>query len=134
MSGDTDSDDPLALDEEIAWLLSETGDNPYETAVRLLKITAGRLARESDVTVGDVSVKLSQRANALFEQADRMRTEVRRTTAAAGTWIGSDSVSGKDAEERNTDREQPSFTRRTTRSRINRYNYYPSEYDRYFRW
>lgn len=107
---DTDSARPLATDEEIAWALSEHNDNAYRAAAavaRSLGAASGNVARKR---VGEVTIAYDPEfyrslAAALEGQAVR----------AVSPWAGGISHADKEARELDTDRVEPSFTRRLHR-------------------
>lgn len=59
---DTDSTDPLFTDEELNYVISEAGSNPYKSArecAEILIARFSRLADSSSKSVGDISVSES---------------------------------------------------------------------------
>jgi hypothetical protein len=107
--GDTDMTDALLQDEEIVWLLDQNGSNVNATAVQACELLAAKFARLADTQVDDVRVALSQRARGYHQQAASLRA--RMAVTGAGLFAGGISVSAKDAEEEDTDRVPPIFTR-----------------------
>ena len=106
---DTDSNDALFSDEEIAYVLTEWGGDAYDAARELAEILIARFARLADSTsksVGDISVSESygskithyqQLANSLLQRkmrkspprpwanADALKSTDDRTTTDFGT-------------------------------------------------
>jgi hypothetical protein len=107
--GDTDTNDQLLSDEEIAWVNTEATGSPtstdslYEAAVRCCITIAAKLAREADKQIGDLSVKLSQRAGAYRTQADELRTLAQREGSVPVPYAGGITISDKDIDEENSD-------------------------------
>jgi len=69
LTGDTDTTDQLLQDEEINYLLTETG-NVLLAAGRAARAIAAKFARQADKEVGDLRVSLSQKAEAYRKLAD----------------------------------------------------------------
>lgn len=68
LCGDFLEEEPLLSDETIEWLLSVWGDE-YLAAAEACGIIAARFLREADIAVGELSVKLSEKAKAFQERA-----------------------------------------------------------------
>jgi hypothetical protein len=107
--GDTDTDDQLLSDEEIAWVNSEAGGTPtstvalYDAAMRCCLTIASKLAREADKQIGDLSVSMSQRAKAYREQATELKNLSTREGAVPVPYAGGITISDKDIDEENSD-------------------------------
>lgn len=70
--GDTDTNDQLVNDEEIAWALSE-GGSIYQAAHDLCTVIASKFARlATSKSVGDLSLSYSDRAETYHRLAERM--------------------------------------------------------------
>lgn len=70
--GDTDTNDQLVNDEEIAWALGEAG-SIYQAAHDLCSTIASKFARmATSKSVGDLSLSYADRAEAYHRLADRM--------------------------------------------------------------
>ena len=87
-TGDTDPNAPDLQDEEIDWLLTETGDSYLEASWRALLVAASNAARLVDTSSGDLSVSLSRRAEALREQAMEIRKLARRQSSVPVPYAG----------------------------------------------
>ena len=78
--GDTDTNDQLVSDEEIAWTNSEvTGSGTattdlYTVAYRVMLAIASKFSRLANQQVGDMRVDLSQKADNARRQAEELRT------------------------------------------------------------
>ncbi len=82
--GDTDSDDPLVTDEEIAYLLDINDDSVNLAAAGALDSMAAKKSREADRTIGDLSIKSSQASKRFSELAEQLRQQ--------GTALGADGI------------------------------------------
>ena len=70
--GDTDTNDQLVNDEEIAWALSEAG-SIYQAAHDLCTVIGSKFARmATSKSVGDLSLSYADRAEAYHRLASRM--------------------------------------------------------------
>jgi len=109
LTGDTDTTDQLLSDEEIAWTNKEaTGsatstDALYDAAYRCCLTIASKLAREADKTIGDLSVKMSQRAAAYREQAVVLQGLASREGGTPVPYAGGITISDKDIDQENSD-------------------------------
>lgn len=107
--GDTDSTDELLSDEEIAWVNTEASgsatstDSLYDAAYRCCLTIASKLAREADKQIGDLSVKLSQRAQAYRDQATTLQELVAREGGVPTPYAGAITISDKDIDQENSD-------------------------------
>lgn len=102
--GDTDTDDQLVTDEEIAWQLTEEAD-VYGAASTVAFAIAGRFARKADKSVGDLRVSFSQQVQQYRELAITLRQ--RQGQSLAEPYAGGISISGKRTVENDTDRVRP---------------------------
>ena len=77
--GDTDTNDQLVSDEEIAWTNSEvTGSGTattdlYTVAYRVMIAIASKFSRLANQAIGDMRVDLSQKADNARKQAEELR-------------------------------------------------------------
>lgn len=107
--GDTDTTDQLLSDEEIAWVNTEASgsatstDSLYDAAYRCCLTIASKLAREADKQIGDLSVKMSQRAVAYREQAETLEKLVSREGGVPIPYAGGITISDKEIDEDNSD-------------------------------
>lgn len=107
--GDTDTNDQLLSDEEIAWVNSEASGSTtattavYDAAMRCCLTIASKLAREADKTIGDLSVSMSQRAKAYREQAVELKNLATREGAVPIPYAGGITISDKEVDEQNSD-------------------------------
>lgn len=114
--GDVDSAAPLVTDEVITWEVSQwpnlylAAANVADSIAALLGRTQGM--RADGVTFGDAAKEMRERAKTL-----RARGAVAGNTGAnatvGGVYVGGISISEKAANEADTDRVRPSFTRET---------------------
>lgn len=106
--GDTDANEQLMQDEEIAYIVSiERGT--YYAAARTAEAIAALFARRVTTMVGDLRVLAEKKYEHYLELAAQMRTTAALGDAAPVMWAGSQTT--KDASEADTDRVQPYFTR-----------------------
>lgn len=107
--GDTDTSDQLLSDEEIAWVNSEASGSAtattalYDAGSRCCLAIASKLAREADKSVGDLSVSMSQRANAYREQAAELKGLSGREGGVPTPYAGAITISDKDIDQDNSD-------------------------------
>lgn len=107
--GDTNAQSPFLSDEEIAWLLSQSGGSAYEAAVNGCDRILIALAAMVDESVGEVSISFSQQREAFEAVYKRLRR--RADMSRCGPIVGGISRIGKHAQERSPDRVKPLFRR-----------------------
>jgi hypothetical protein len=105
---DTDPTEPLAMDEEILWQLSQQ-TNVRLAAAEVASQIALFFARQGTVRRGDTLVEYGQRA----AQYAALATQLRREAAlrVGVPYAGGISVDDKRAQAADTDRVRPAFTR-----------------------
>lgn len=114
--GDTDTNDQLVSDEEIAWTNSQvTGSDTattdlYTVAYRVMIAIASKFSRLANQAIGDMRVDLSQKADNARKQAEELRTLAGRENLVPIPYAGGISVSDKDIDRDNSDRVDPFFT------------------------
>lgn len=107
--GDTDPNDKLLMDDEIAWINTEASGSAtattdlYDAAYRCCLTIAGKLSRQSDKQIGDLSVKLSQKAAAYRTQAESLRQLSMRSSGVPIPYAGGITISDKEIDEGNSD-------------------------------
>lgn len=107
--GDTSSTDPQPVsDAEVAWFLSEAGDNEYLAAALAADKLAGYYARQADFSMGNVSVSASQRSAAFKDLAKRLRARA-ASSGGAEVFVGGLTISGKESLGEDSDAVQPTF-------------------------
>lgn len=82
--GDTDTTDQLLQDEEINYLLTETG-NVLLAASRAAKAIAAKFSRQANKTVGDLRIDLSQKAEAYHKLADNLEQRAKSVSVPSFT-------------------------------------------------
>lgn len=114
--GDTDTNDQLVSDEEIAWTNNQvTGSDTattdlYTVAYRVLVAIASKFSRLADQQVGDMRVSMSQKADNARRQADELKALAGRENTVPVPYAGGISVSDKQIDRDNADRVDPFFT------------------------
>lgn len=107
--GDTDTCDQLLQDEELTYLLDQTG-SALSAAIRAAENLAAKFSRMVDESVGRISIKLSQRAEQYRALAADLR---RRATTEASPYAGGISIVDRDRQDADTDRAPPAYRRDT---------------------
>ena len=72
---DTDPDDPIMTDEDILFLLASDA-NPMSAAIKGLKTLVTKYAMLADRTIGDTSIKYTQRLRDLSNLVAMLENEV----------------------------------------------------------
>ena len=114
--GDTDTNDQLVSDEEIAWTNNQvTGSDTattdlYTVAYRVMLAIASKFSRLANQAIGDMRVDLSQKADNARTQAEQLRALAGRENLVPVPYAGGISVSDKDIDRANPDRVDPFFT------------------------
>jgi hypothetical protein len=106
--GDTDPEDFLLQDKEIAWLVSEHG-SPRSAAIHGAEGIAAKFSRLADEKVGQVSVNYKQLSENYQRLADRLRKN--RDISISAPIVGGISKSDKESVADNSDRVSPKFTK-----------------------
>ena len=108
--GDTNTDDQLVSNEEIAWALTQ-GTVYNATAICARSIAAG-FSRLADKSVDDLKISYSQRSVQYSKLADNL--EDKDSFKALSVYAGGISAADKQSNEEDTDRVSPSFTKGIT--------------------
>lgn len=106
--GDTDAEDPLVANEEIAYALSAEG-SVQKAAARIARAIAARFARTADKQVGDLRISYSQRAAQYGSIANRLEAQADRSDVRV--YAGGIGIADKDAVAQDSDRVRPAFER-----------------------
>lgn len=107
--GDTDSNDQLLSDDEILWVNKEASGSTtatsdlYDAAYRCCLTIASKLSRQADKQIGDLSVKLSQKAAGYRTQADSLKQLSLRSSGVPVPYAGGITISDKEIDEDNSD-------------------------------
>lgn len=107
--GDTVTTDQQLQDEEISFLLTDSGDL-YSTAIAAAQALVAHYAREVDKSVGQLSIRASQRA-AQYKTLITTLKDQQASNLGSGPWAASLSVASKKTQAQNTDIPQPAFVR-----------------------
>ena len=117
LTGDTDTNDQLINDEEIAWTNNQvTGSDTattalYEVSYRVMVAIASKFSRLADQSVGDLKVDMYQKATNAREQAKLLYAQASREGNTPTPYAGGISVSDKEIDEDNSDIVLPYFSR-----------------------
>jgi len=109
LTGDTDTTDQQATDEEIAYAVANEPTN-VSAAIRVLRALAGKYARKADKDVGDLKIKWSQVSKNYMDMA-KFLEDSDSSSVLPTPYAGGISVSDKQSVDQDTDRINPSFTR-----------------------
>lgn len=107
--GDTDTNDQILSDEEIAWVNKEvTGSSTattglYDAGYRCCLAAASKFSRMADKSVGDLSVSMSQKAAAYRTQAQEIKALAAREGNVPTPYAGGITQSDKDVDEGDSD-------------------------------
>lgn len=110
---DTAADTAQLQDEEIDWLLSEAGGSVYRAAASAAQTLASRYASDVDRSVsgaGGLSVSGSQRFAHYTQLAQQLAAQAGKKGRGV-PFAGGISEAQKDAQEEDSDRVRPAFTR-----------------------
>ena len=116
-TGDTDTNDQLINDEEIAWTNNQvTGSDTattalYEVSYRVMIAIASKFSRRADQSVGYLKVDMFQKATNAREQAALLKPQALREGNTPTPYAAGISVSDKEIDEENSDIVQPYFSR-----------------------
>ena len=105
---DTDTNDQLLSNEEIAWLLSEQ-TNVYLAAANAAEVIAAKFAKDITRSAVGLSATVGNRAQFYLDLADTLRDQGGTTNQRAEVFAGGLTVSGKDSLDSDSDAVQPSF-------------------------
>ena len=105
---DTDTNDQLLSDEEIAWLLTEQ-TNVYLAAANAAEAIAAKFAKDITRSAVGLSANVGNRAQFYLELADKLRDQVGTTNKRAEVFAGGLTISGKDTLDSDSDAIQPGF-------------------------
>lgn len=114
--GDTDTNDQLINDEEIAWVNNQvTGSDTattglYDVAVRCCLTIASKFSRLADQSVGDLKVSMSQKAVAYRLQAEELKSLSGREGSVPTPYAGGLTITDKEIDRDNSNRIQPYFS------------------------
>tara|TARA_A100001391_G_scaffold70347_3_gene44940 strand:- start:1682 stop:2125 length:444 start_codon:yes stop_codon:yes gene_type:complete len=105
---DTDTNEQLLSDEEIAWLLSEQ-TNVYLAAANAAEVIAAKFAKDISRSVVGISATPGGRAEFYLELAEKLRNQIGTTNKRAEVFAGGLTISGKESLDGDTDAVQPGF-------------------------
>jgi hypothetical protein len=107
--GDTDTNDQLITDAEIAWVNNQvTGSDTattglYDAAYRVCLTIASKFSRDADKSVGDLSISANQKAAAYRLQAEEIKRLATREGNVPTPYAGGISIGDKDVDRSNSD-------------------------------
>lgn len=110
LCGDTDTNDQLVTDEEIAYAVTESGSNVLAAALCCDALQA-KFSRDVDNRLSKGSESSSQRAKAFARQAAKLRSKVGGGGVLPSHSFGGLTISGKQSLRDDSDAVQPAFSR-----------------------
>lgn len=105
---DTDTNEQLINNEEIAWLLTEQ-TNVYMAAANAAEAIAAKFAKDITRTAVGLSASVGNRAQFYLDLAEKLRLQIGTTNQHGEVFSGGLTISGKDALDADTNAVQPSF-------------------------
>jgi len=109
--GDTVQGDPLIEDdEEIAFCLSECGNNIYRAGAFALRRASAKLVRELNLISPVAESNALEQSKQLLKLAQDLEDEATRLGGGAKVFAGGISIADRDSRNADTDRVTPSFT------------------------
>ena len=105
---DTDTNEQLLNDEEIAWVLTQA-TNIFMAAASCAEAIAAKFAKDINRSVVGISAQPSSRAGFYLELADKLRAQASTTTTHGSIFAGGLTISGKNTLDANADDVQPGF-------------------------
>jgi hypothetical protein len=106
--GDTDTNDQLVTDEEIAFALTEDS-NVYTVAASVCESIAMKVGARLTVNANGSKIDADEQYKHWMDRASSLREKA--VSSGVASFAGGLSIAGKDAVEDDTDRVAPSFTR-----------------------
>jgi hypothetical protein len=118
--GDVDEAEPLAQNEEIAWVLTQQ-PNVYRAAAQVARQIARQFARQCDLDIArEVRISLSDRSKSYFTLAKDLEDQANEGAmgGGVGAFAGGIDVAQKRQAEQDASRVPPAFTRRLSDTRV----------------
>jgi len=109
--GDTDCNDQLLQDTEIAFALTQAGDNVNLAGSLAARNIAGKFARRVDTGLDGARTAHSQRSKAFERLAAQLKQDAKLSGGALGVAMGGISEETMDSVDDDADRVQPAFKR-----------------------
>lgn len=106
--GDTDTNNQLVTDEEIAWTLTDAGNNAYTAAATVCRVIAAEDRGADSVTVGDVS-ESGRSSQSWLDLADALDRRAVAVGSCPSPFLGGSSVDRRTTVAADTDRTRPNF-------------------------
>jgi hypothetical protein len=108
---DTDVNNQLVSDEEIAWSIATYGTNAL-AASRIARSLCFKFAQQVDKQVGDLKISLSQKKTAYEKLADKLENDAAQgVDLRPSIFAGGTSIDDKQSREDDPDRPSPYFER-----------------------
>ena len=105
---DTDTNEQLLSNEEIAWLLSEIS-NVYLAAANAAEAIAAKFAKDITRNAVGLSATVGDRARFYLDLANKLRDQVGTTNSRGDIFVGGLTISGKESLDGDSDAIQPGF-------------------------
>lgn len=114
---DTVETDQQLSDEEIAWLLSQNGNNVYKAAVSGAYAVSAKFSNQAVTkTVGALSLSYQARSQHYKELADSLKSQYLSIGATFAPYAGGISELDKETQEADADWDKPAFSRNIHRN------------------
>lgn len=108
---DTNVNDQLVSDEEIAWAITTYGTNAL-AAARIARSLAFKYASDTEKSIGDLKIKLSDRFKHYEALAQKLEDDATKgVDLRPNFFVGGTSIDDKIAREQDADRPSPDFYR-----------------------
>lgn len=114
---DTNESDQLLSDEEIAWLLSQNGNNVYKAAVSGAYAVSANFSNQAVTkTVGALSLSYQARSQHYTDLAKSIKNQYLSIGATFAPYAGGISKTDKETQEADTEWDKPAFSRNIHRN------------------
>lgn len=109
LTGDTNTTDQLVTDEEIAFALSQKGNEIYASSIYVVKAIIAKFARDTDSQIESVRIDASSRVNNLTALLSQLIASAQDEDGMASPLVYGVSVAAMDAADLDTDRPPSAF-------------------------
>jgi hypothetical protein len=116
-TGDTDTDNQIFSDEEIAYALAQSGDSVLDASILLVRAGLAKYARSVDKSVGDLSKSYSQITAHLRALLPDLEAQRRASGGLLRVYAGGMSKADKATQKADTDADVTPFHKDQFRNR-----------------